>query len=26
MADEKLRFALIGTGDFGPNFAPYINE
>ncbi len=26
MADEKLRFALIGTGDFGPHFAPYINE
>ena len=26
MATEKLRFALIGTGDFGPHFAPYINE
>lgn len=26
MTDSKLRFALIGTGDFGPHFAPYINE
>ena len=22
---KRLRFALIGTGDFGPHFAPYIN-
>ena len=26
MNERKLRFALIGTGDFGPYFAPYINE
>ena len=23
---KRLRFALIGTGNFGPHFAPYINE
>ena len=23
---SRLRFALIGTGDFGPHFAPHINE
>jgi len=23
---KPLRFALFGTGDFGPHFAPYINE
>ncbi|MCH8243208.1 MAG: Gfo/Idh/MocA family oxidoreductase, partial [Planctomycetes bacterium] len=23
---KRLRFALIGTGDFGPHFAPYVNE
>jgi predicted dehydrogenase len=26
MAKDKLRVGLIGTGDFGPHFAPYINE
>ena len=26
MTKTNLRFALIGTGDFGPYFAPYINE
>jgi len=26
MNNDRLRFALIGTGDFGPHFAPYINE
>lgn len=26
MNARKLRFALIGAGDFGPHFAPYINE
>ena len=26
MTEKKLRFALIGTGDFGPHFAPYVNE
>src|SRR5262249_39504143 len=26
MTDRRLRFALFGAGDFGPHFAPYINE
>jgi UDP-N-acetyl-2-amino-2-deoxyglucuronate dehydrogenase len=26
MKDDRLRFALFGTGDFGPHFAPYVNE
>ena len=26
MNDRKLRFAVIGCGDFAPYFAPYINE
>jgi predicted dehydrogenase len=26
MKNRRLRFALFGTGDFGPHFAPYINE
>lgn len=26
MKGEKLRCALIGTGDFGPYFAPYVRE
>jgi UDP-N-acetyl-2-amino-2-deoxyglucuronate dehydrogenase len=26
MKDRRLRFALFGAGDFGPHFAPYINE
>ena len=26
MNDHRLRFALIGTGDFGRHFAPYITE
>ena len=26
MNDYRLRFALIGTGDFGRHFAPYITE
>src|SRR5438477_13053439 len=26
MKDRTLRFALFGAGDFGPYFAPYINE
>src|SRR5262249_8876938 len=26
MTNRRLRFALIGTGDFGPYFAPYLNE
>ena len=26
MTDRKLRVGLIGTGSFGPNFAPYVNE
>ena len=26
MAEKRLRVGLIGTGDFGPHFAPYINE
>lgn len=26
MKNRKLRFALFGVGDFGPYFAPYINE
>ena len=26
MKNDRLRFALVGTGDFGPHFAPYIGE
>jgi len=26
MSDKKLRFAMFGTGNFGPFFAKYINE
>jgi glucose-fructose oxidoreductase len=26
MKDRRLRFALFGTGAFGPHFAPYVNE
>ena len=26
MANAKLKVGLIGTGDFGPYFAPYVNE
>lgn len=26
MKKDRLRFGLFGTGDFGPYFAPYINE
>ena len=26
MTNEKLRFAVCGTGDFGPQFARYLNE
>src|SRR5437667_4651081 len=26
MQNRRLRFALFGAGDFGPHFAPYINE
>lgn len=26
MKNRRLRFALFGAGDFGPYFAPYINE
>jgi len=26
MANAKLKVGLIGTGDFGPHFAPYVNE
>jgi predicted dehydrogenase len=26
MKNRRLRVGLIGTGDFGPHFAPYINE
>jgi len=26
MKNRRLRFALFGAGDFGPHFAPYINE
>src|SRR5260370_29620065 len=26
MKNQKLQFALFGAGDFGPYFAPYINE
>jgi len=26
MSSRKFRFGLIGTGDFGPHVAPYINE
>ena len=26
MTNKKLRFAVCGTGDFGPQFARYLNE
>jgi len=26
MTDKRLRVGIIGRGDFGPFFAPYVNE
>ena len=26
MSDKRLRFAVFGSGDFGPQFARYISE